>query len=747
MNRTSRNQYHRRKKGAKSETLDSSSLDYHSSRKERDVEKSYEGLKYSQRNIEHEVDYLEQVLEESKENVRDEIQVLKESNARLSREIEKMSRRQQELAQQQAKQRKEHQRVQMQWKKEEERVQQQNHNNTTSNNHRRYIRGIDGLRTLAVLGVILYHLLPASMKGGYLGVTLFFVISGYLMTDIIYTQIKNNTFSFKTFYMRRIRRLLPAVAILFLVCGAFIPYINSDFLVHFRSVVTTSLLNINNWWQLATGGDYFDRFAEVAPFENLWSLSVEGQFYLIYPLIFVFLLKKLGVKWSLCFLSVATILSSAEMSWLYDPKNVTRVYYGTDTRLFSLLMGAIIALIIREYGEKIYRVIKGKFGTLLGLTTVMLTIWSFISLADQSAFLYKGGMVLFSFIDMLLLLLVVMNERVEQWFIHPFFKWCGSRSYEIYLWQYPVITIMDKLWQVGVDDRFEFTLVKLAVIILLAEGTHRLVMLFYHFLTLKNERGSKKAIQRYLPAITATAIVACLFTVGFYKAPTKLEAANNQLEKTLKENEKKLAEAQKKQKQQPVKQLTPQQKLKQSTAQQIKQSLAGNVQALPLNEEQRKIARTMKVTAIGDSVLLNASVSLNKLMPNMIIDATVGRQILDAFPMIDQLSQTNKLSPIVLIALGTNGPTYDEADFDRMMKQLKDKKVFFVNTKSNLYWQDEVNQKLLKATRKYRNARIIDWYELSKNQPTWFGDDGTHMIDKGSRSYAEFIVKNLIAYS
>ena len=738
MNRTSRQQYHRRKK---TRDIQKEEEQKPSSRQHKALEDSYDALHYSQQNINQELELLEQALDESKDNVVEEIQLIKESNIRLSKEIEKMSRRQKELDQKQAQQRKIRQKEHRQFKQEARRDQAKSDIKDT----RRYIQGIDGLRTLAVLGVIIYHLMPASMKGGYLGVTLFFVISGYLMTDIIYTQVKKKQFSLKQFYVRRIRRLLPAVVILFLICGAFIPYINKDFLVHFRGVVTTSILNVNNWWQLATGSDYFDRFAEVAPFENLWSLSVEGQFYLIYPIIFAFLLKKLGVKWSMVVLVLGTIASSVEMTWLYDPKNVTRVYYGTDTRLFSLLMGAILALIIREKGEHIQKWLKGKMGTIVAFCSLGLTLWSFVALKDQSPFLYEGGMVLFSLIDMLLLLMVVINKRVEAWFIHPFFKWCGSRSYEIYLWQYPVITIMDKLWQVGADQQLAFTFTKLLVIIALAEGTHRLVMMFYQFLELRKTKGAKKATIKYLPAFTATAVVFGLFVFGFYQAPTKLVAANNNLEATLKENQKKLAQVQKQQKK--VKPLTPAQKLKQTTRTQVKQSLQGDVKALPLTQEQRKVAKTLKVTAIGDSVLLNASLSINKLMPNMNIDATVGRQIMDAFPMVEQLAQTKQLAPIVLIALGTNGPTYNEKDFATMMQHLKGKKVFVVNTKSNLYWQDEVNQKLAKADKKYPNTHLINWYQLSKNQPTWFSDDGTHMVNAGSKAYAEFIVKNIIAYS
>lgn len=691
-------------------------------------------MQCSQQNISSELDEMERSVERSRSNIESEIAVMKESNQRLTNEIQKLERRQKELQQ-----------AEKQMTTQQQTVARQEESSTLEGVSRRYIRGIDGLRTLAVIGVILYHLLPASMRGGYLGVTLFFVISGYLMTDIIYTQVKKNTFSLKQFYVRRIRRLMPAVIIMLMVCGAVIPFINKDFLVHFRSVVVTSILNVNNWWQLMTGGNYFDKFAEVAPFENLWSLSVEGQFYIIYPIILAFLLRKLGWKWSMFFMVIGTLFSSVEMAMLYDPKNVTRVYYGTDTRLFSLLIGAVIALIIREHGDAIKEWFAGKLGTFVAGTSLIVTLWSFFVISDQIPFVYQGGMLLLSIFDALLLLVLIVNPRIEQWFIHPFFKWCGSRSYEIYLWQYPVMIIMDKMWKVPQSQHVMFALAQVLIIIALAELTHRFVQALYRFMASIKEVGWKKSTVRYAPMWLVTVVIAVFFVTGFVDAPTKLVAANNNLEATLKQNQealkKKQQHANKK-----VKPLTPGQKLQQQTKKQVQQALAGDDSVLPLNKAQRKVASRLNVTAIGDSVLLNASMKLDKLMPNMMIDAVVGRQIADSFSIVEQLKASGRLAPIVLFALGTNGPTYDESEFNHMMSLLRDKQVFFVNTKSELYWQDEVNDKLAAVAKKYKNVHIIDWHQLSQNKVNWFGDDGTHMSNIGGKAYAEFVAKNIIAY-
>lgn len=159
---------------------------------------------------------------------------------------------------------------------------------------RKYIKGIDGLRAIAVIGVILYHLMPQSVSGGFLGVPLFFVISGYLMTDILLFEWENRQkIKIRDFYFRRVKRIYPSLLVLFIVTGSIFPFISKKYLLNFKEIITSSIFNVNNWWQIANGFSYFDRFSNESPFTHLWSLSIEGQFYIVWPIILAILLYKL----------------------------------------------------------------------------------------------------------------------------------------------------------------------------------------------------------------------------------------------------------------------------------------------------------------------------------------------------------------------------------------------------------------------------------------------------------------------
>ncbi len=156
----------------------------------------------------------------------------------------------------------------------------------------RYITGFDGIRTLAVIGVILYHLLPTQMRGGYLGVPVFFVVSGYLITDLLRQEWdQNGRIAVKDFYVRRMKRLYPGMVVMLLLSAAYITLFQRNLLNNLRGVVVSSLLYVNNWWQINHGLSYFDRFGNESPFTHLWSLAVEGQNYLIWPLLFILLMK------------------------------------------------------------------------------------------------------------------------------------------------------------------------------------------------------------------------------------------------------------------------------------------------------------------------------------------------------------------------------------------------------------------------------------------------------------------------
>ena len=212
----------------------------------------------------------------------------------------------------------------------------------------RYITGFDGIRTLAVIGVIVYHLLPYRLQGGYLGVPIFFVVSGYLITDLLLQEYEQNRrIDLVGFYERRLKRLYPALVAMVLATAAYITLFQRSLLTGLKDIIWTNFLYIYNWWEIGHGQSYFDRFNGESPFTHLWSLSIEGQFYFIWPLLLIGLLALFKQRKQIfqILLSLA-ILSGILMAALtIGGASSNRVYYGTDTRLFAVLFGVALAFV------------------------------------------------------------------------------------------------------------------------------------------------------------------------------------------------------------------------------------------------------------------------------------------------------------------------------------------------------------------------------------------------------------------
>lgn len=605
----------------------------------------------------------------------------------------------------------------------------------------RYITGFDGIRSLAVVGVILYHLLPTSMKGGYLGVPIFFVVSGYLITDLLRQEWEQDgKINIWQFYVRRMKRLYPGLAFLLITASAYITLFQRGLLNNLRGVVVSSLLYVNNWWQINNGLSYFDRFANESPFTHIWSLAVEAQNYLIWPVIFVLLMVFVRKrKWIFYTVLGTSVLSAILMMILYTPGgDPTRVYYGTDTRLFSIWMGSALAFVwpSTRLKKNIPKQAK-RILNLAGLISLLALILFFFFLDDHYSFVYYGGMFLVSIFCVILVAVTAHpGASLDRWLTNPVFTWIGKRSYGIYLYQFPVMIFYEAKVSDIADHVLIHTVIEISLILIISELSYRYIerplARFDYSRTLQVVKGWFKTpiISKQKPWLIPATLVVIVALVGFVTAPkNSVTADQKQLQAKIAES-KKLAEES--------------QKDSEKNDGTVDQAILDKYE---LTVEQGKKAQKLQLTAFGDSVMLDAATDLKEVYPHVVVDGDVGRQLYASEPYIEELKKQNLLKDTVLIGLGTNG-AFTEAQFDTIMSALGDRKVYWVNVRvPTKRWQNDVNAMLADMAKKYDNLTLIDWYDYSNGHSDWFYDDQVHPNPEGMKHYIHLVSETLLGKS
>ena len=315
--------------------------------------------------------------------------------------------------------------------------------------HTSYVPAIDGLRTVAVLGVLIYHLNPAWLPGGYLGVGMFFTLSGYLITaNLMRSYRRGKGLGLPTFWLRRFRRLVPAVVLMLVTVLLLTIFFDLPKLGENARFSLSSLFYVNNWHVIAEGQSYFDRFAGHAPLDHMWSLSVEEQFYLFWPLVLFVLLKLTGGKRAPLVVStlVLAAVSFGWMAFLFNTgSDATRVYEGTDTRAGGILLGAALAIALTNaQGYRIPPRLLTIPAALLGVLGIAALFWL---LPDYSPHLYNWGLLALSAASVAVITAALDKRTLTSKFfgLTPL-RWIGERSYGIYLWHLPAIVFIPE-WE------------------------------------------------------------------------------------------------------------------------------------------------------------------------------------------------------------------------------------------------------------------------------------------------------------
>ncbi|GAB0298185.1 acyltransferase family protein [Staphylococcus pseudintermedius] len=585
----------------------------------------------------------------------------------------------------------------------------------------RYMPGLDGVRAVAVIAIIIYHLNPQWLSGGFLGVDTFFVISGYLITSLLLTEYHNTgKIKLMSFWLRRVKRLIPAV--LFLVMGVIVLsliFMPTE-IQKVRADSIAAIFYVSNWWYIMQNVDYFEQFA-VQPLKHLWSLAIEEQFYLVFPIVLLSLLSFIRrLKSIRIIFLILLVISMIAMMVLYVPnENVARVYFGTDTRIQTLLMGVLLALVWPPFQlkAKVNRQMRTMIDT-AGVVGLAILFICFKFVSETNSILYYGGFFLISTVTLLVIASSVHPSGYFAKFLgNKVFTFIGSRSYSLYLWHYPIIVLIHHQFVQGQIPPLVYV-VEILLMVLMAEFSYKFIeqpfrkegFNIFAFNHLKNWR-SQKVLRTWLVIILL--IPTLLVMVGSFnrfaqKNSTRVTEVNTE------EIDKLITQPL------PLPQL--------------------EIDGFVVKGNKQKYA-SWKPLLIGDSVMVDIGDDFRSFVPKADINGKVGRQLVEATSLAKRQYQSYRdKNDIVVLELGTNGD-FTEKQLNSLLEQFGEADIYLVNTRVPRSYESHVNQVLAKAAKKRANVTLVDWYSRSENHTEYFAPDGIHLQPPGVRALTNSIIQ------
>jgi len=574
----------------------------------------------------------------------------------------------------------------------------------------RYIPAIDGLRAVAVIAVMLYHLGFTWIPGGFLGVDLFFVISGYVITRLLLDSIqRSGGLDLRAFYKARIRRLFPPLVFMIFVTIIYISIWAPETMRRFISDSPFALLGGMNWWLVFRQTDYFDTISRPPLLQHTWSLGVEAQFYLIWPLILLLVLRQFGkakipgaALIIAAFSGIALLLVSYEVD-AANTSQVSHVYFGTDTHSIGLFLGAALAVswVPQNLQEQVNRRAQD-FIDGIGVIGFVGLLGVFLLVNESDPTLYKlafplagifGCAILTSIVHPASRFAPILSSRVA--------VWIGERSYAIYLWHWVVFQVTRPAVDLEGSTWALYTL-RILVVFALADISLRLVelpvrsgLVEYWF---KGMKYRTKSVQRRQKSTVVASVLLLILGTSYISA------------NAISQSDKEMAL--------------------------VKQQLEQPVQP---SEPTRTQTGGLWVT--GDSVILGIHYELDARSPISIINARVGRQAPELIEVM-KADKANAVDSTVIFNIGNNNKlTSDQvmAVFEEVKNQPR---IIVVNTAVPRGWRDENNALIAQYAALY-GATVVDWASISMGHPEYFAPDGVHLVPAGVRAYVDAITATL----
>jgi len=609
-----------------------------------------------------------------------------------------------------------------------------------SNNKSKYLPSIDSLRALAVLAVIIYHVDVNYLPGGFLGVDLFFVLSGYLISSLIIKEYrKTGSLNLYNFYIRRARRLLPAVYFMITVGLVVMVLFNEVLLRKSHLDAIFGYIYSSNWWYIFHKLDYFDSFGAQSPFKHLWSLAIEEQFYMIFPLLFLLINRKKKskdgtYKLNKNFLYVVLgliLVSLIAHILLFDINNISRIYFGTDTRAFSLLIGVVGAILYPM--EKLHAKVTPQQNimySVVSLVSIATLITVMIYTSEYNTWLYRGGFLLVAILG----LIVIISSGKQHTLMSRLLSFkpvvfIGKISYSLYLWHFPVLVLTTPVSEIG-NPNIIFVILRVILTFALATASYVFVETPIRKLGFKNyinvifkklKKRPRKSRKAYAGIV---GLVSVLFLMGIFgksvpfisTAFVKEMEANKETQFVNNGNNKE--------------------------NNQEKSSDSNKDKKDNKEDKNNSDKKYSSVVVMGDSLTVDIGEKFQELYPGAVIDGKIGRQLYVAVEEAKSYSKYNNENSAIIFQLGTNGP-FTESQIEELVKEFDKADIYFVNIKVPRAWEKTVNAALKETQEKHSNVKIIDWYSVANSSKDLFEPDRVHLNQTGIAEMVTLIEKNL----
>ena len=574
----------------------------------------------------------------------------------------------------------------------------------------RYIPAIDGLRAVAVIAVMLYHLGFTWIPGGFLGVDLFFVISGYVITRLLLDSIqRSGGLDLRAFYKARIRRLFPPLVFMIFVTIIYISIWAPETMRRFVSDSPFALFGGMNWWLVFRHTDYFDTISRPPLLQHTWSLGVEAQFYLIWPLILLLVLRQFGkakIPGAALFIAAISGIALLLVSFEVDAANasqVSHVYFGTDTHSIGLFLGAALAVswVPQNLQEQVNRRAQD-FIDGIGVIGFVGLLGTFLLVNENDPTLYKLAFPLAGLFGCAILTSIVHPaSRFAPMLSSKVAVWIGERSYAIYLWHWVVFQVTRPAVDLEGSPWALYAL-RILVVFALADISLRLVelpvrsgLVEYWF---KGMKYRTKNVQRRQKSVVVASVLLLILGTSYISA------------NAISQSDKEMAI--------------------------IKQQLEQ-----PIQPSEPTATQEGGLWVTGDSVILGIRYELDARSNIAIINARVGRQAPELIEVM-RADKANALDSTVIFNLGNNNKlTSDQvsAVFEEVKNQPR---IIVVNTAVPRGWRDENNALIAQYAALY-GATVVDWAAISAGHPEYFAPDGVHLVPAGVRAYVDAITATL----